>query len=241
VRVAAAADLHCRAAQHDQVAASFASLRGTADVLLLAGDVTATGDPEQATVLADACSGLGIPVFAVLGNHDWHRDRAADIATILAEAGIVVLDRELGETSATCVLAGTRLGIAGVKGFGGGFAGGRLADFGEPLMRELYAETTADVQALDAGLRAIADCPVRVVVLHYAPTAATLDGEPAGLWPVLGTDRLAGPIAEHKPDLVVHGHAHHGALRGMIGDTPVHNVAVPVMKRDFWLFELDAR
>jgi Icc-related predicted phosphoesterase len=107
-------------------------------------------------------------------------------------------------------------------------------------MRSLYRETTLDVAALDRGLRGVAACPIRIVLLHYAPTAATIAGEPEGIRAFLGTDRLAAPIAEHEPDLVLHGHAHAGTFAGAIGDVPVRNVSVQVMGRDFWLFELAA-
>jgi Icc-related predicted phosphoesterase len=128
--------------------------------------------------------------------------------------------------------------VVGEKGFVGGFPGSHLPDFGEPLLRTVYAETTADVEALDRELKAIAGCPVRVVLLHYAPIGETLVGEAREIWTMLGTDRLAAPISEHEPDLVLHGHAHAGTFRGSIGGVPVYNVSVPVMQRDFWIFEM---
>jgi Icc-related predicted phosphoesterase len=126
-----------------------------------------------------------------------------------------------------------------VKGFVGGFPGSHLPDFGEPLLREVYRQGSLEVEALDQGLRDVALCPVRIALLHYTPTETTISGEPPGIWAFLGTDRLAGPIAEHEPDIVVHGHAHAGTFEGSIGTVPVYNVSVPVMGRDFWLFELD--
>src|SRR5579875_1760581 len=111
---------------------------------------------------------------------------------------------------------------------------------GESLLRRCYAETSADVTALDEGLRAIALCPVRVVLLHYSPSADTLQGEPTGIWTMLGNDRLAAPINEHEPDLVLHGHAHAGTFEGRIGAVPVYNVATQVTGRDFWIFEVTA-
>ena len=135
-------------------------------------------------------------------------------------------------------IGGVEVGVAGVKGFVGGFPGSHLPDFGEPSLRGIYAEAGEEAAALDAGLRAIAHCPVRVALLHYAPTTETLVGEPEPIWTYLGTDRLAPPIAEHEPDLVLHGHAHHGTFEGRIGNTPVYNVSVPVMGQDYWVFEL---
>ncbi|MFL6013279.1 MAG: metallophosphoesterase, partial [Gaiellaceae bacterium] len=212
-----------------------ARVAGDADVVLLAGDLTTHGDPKEAEVLADACRGVGIPVFAVLGNHDWHTDRAGDVTHVLENAGVVVLERSF----ATCDVNGTRLGIAGTKGFVGGFPGSSLPDFGEPLLREVYAETGRDVEALEAALTAIDDCPLRVVLLHYSPTMSTLAGEPETIWTFLGTNRLDGPIQKHRPDLVLHGHAHEGTFAGSVGPVPVYNVAVHVMRRDFFVFELD--
>ena len=166
-----------------------------------------------------------VPVITVLGNHDWHANRADEVAAVLEEAGIVVLDRSHHVLEAR----GAEVGIAGTKGFVGGFPGSHIPDFGEPLLREVYAEAMEEVDALDEGLRAIALCPFRIVLLHYAPTGETLEGERRDIWAFLGTDRLAAPIPEHTPDLVLHGHAHAGTFEGRVGEVPVYNVSVPVM------------
>jgi Icc-related predicted phosphoesterase len=194
-----------------------------------------TASPTKLPCSRKACKGLQIPVFAVLGNHDWHADRRDELVEALACGGIRVLDRE----AVVCEVGGGEVGIVGVKGFVGGFSGSHLPDFGEPLLRSVYRETSLEVEALDRGLREIAACPTRIVMLHYAPTLATIAGEPPGIAAFLGTDRLAAPIAEHEPDLVLHGHAHAGTFEGAIGAVPVYNVSLPVIERDFWLFELD--
>lgn len=234
VRIAAAGDIHVREGTEEQVRASFAELRGKADLVLLAGDLTTCGDPKEAEVLARACRDLELPVVAVLGNHDWHLDRADELSTVLSRAGITMLDRD----STVIEAAGLRVGVAGAKGFIGGFPGSHLPDFGEPALRMVYAETTAEIKGIARGLQEIATCDVRVVLLHYAPTEETLVGEPEGIWAFLGTDRMAAPIREHEPDLVLHGHAHSGTLEGSIGTLPVYNVSVPLMGKDFWIFEL---
>jgi uncharacterized protein len=234
VRIAAAGDIHCHEGNREQTAVAFAALEGRADLVLLAGDLSTHGEPEQAEILADAVRGLDVPIFTVLGNHDWHVNRADEFSAVLAQAGITVLER----SHATPCVAGVEIGIVGAKGFVGGFPGSHLPDFGEPLMREVYAETTRDVEAIDQGLRAVAHCPVRIVLLHYAPTEQTLQGEPQTIWTMLGSDRLAAPIATHEPDMVLHGHAHAGRFEGAIGTVPVYNVSVPVMERDFWVFEV---
>jgi Icc-related predicted phosphoesterase len=235
IRVAAAGDIHAGSADRDRVREAFANVEAQADLILLAGDLTQHGQLDEMSVVADACRGLQIPVVAVLGNHDWHSDRTADLARALAEAGVVVLEQ--GHT--ILPIAGVSVGIAGVKGFVGGF-GNQWANFGEPLFREAYAETTRDVEGLERGLKAIEACAVRIALLHYSPVEATLEGEPERLWLVLGADRLAGPIRQLRPDIVVHGHAHHGAFQGEIDGVPVYNVAVHVIGREFWVFELAA-
>ncbi len=166
--------------------------------MLLAGDLTQHGEVDEARVLAEACRGLSIPVIAVLGNHDWQSDRTGDLARTLGEAGMVVLER----AHTILPIKGVSVGIAAVKGFVGGFDYG-WANFGEPLFREAYSETTRDVEALERGLRAIAGCGLRIALLHYSPSADTLQGEPERLWLVLGAERLAGPIREHRPHLVL--------------------------------------
>jgi Icc-related predicted phosphoesterase len=236
IRVAAAGDMHCSESNREQITKAFAEVDGSVDLILLAGDLTTHGEPEQAKILADACRGLETPVFTVLGNHDWQSDQRDELMRVLEDARITVLD----PGHAICRPRGLEVGIVGVKGFMGGFPGSHVANFGEPSMRALYDEATREVEALEEGLKAVATCPVRIVLLHYAPTEETLRGEPEGIWTFLGTDRLAAPIAEAEPDLVLHGHAHAGTFEGRIGEVPVFNVSVPVMRRDFWVFELTA-
>jgi uncharacterized protein len=236
VRIAAAGDVHVREGTGEQVRASFEGLRGRADLVLLAGDLTTCGDPEEARLLAEICARVPVPVFAVLGNHDWHANRTHDVVATLTRGGVELLER--GSVQIDC--RGTSVGIVGLKGFVGGFPDYIIPDFGEPILRQLYAETTLDVDALDRELEAVAGCDVRIVLLHYSPTTTTLEGEPRAIWAFLGSDRLAKPIAAHRPDLVLHGHAHAGTFRGQVGEVPVFNVAVPVMGRDFWVFELSA-
>ena len=234
IRIAAAGDVHAASEVRERVAAAFDELEDV-DLVLLAGDLTTSGEPEEAQVLADACRDFAAPVYAVLGNHDWQADRTHELVAVLTDAGVRVLER----STASVELDGVRVGVVGLKGFVGGFPDSALPDFGEPILRQVYAVTTEDVDALDRGLREIEGCDLRIVLLHYAPTVATLAGEPQGIWAFLGSDRLARPIAEHGPDLVVHGHAHAGSFEGSIGRVPVYNVAVHVTGRDFWIFELD--
>jgi len=236
IRVAAAADIHASDVSVERVERAFAELQGEADVVLLAGDLTTSGEPEQAEVLAAACRLLDVPIFAVLGNHDHHAQRTGELEDVLGAAGVRFLDRDC----ATCEVEELELGIVGAKGFVGGFPGSALPDFGEPLLRQVYAETSAEAEALARGLQAIVHCDVRIVLLHYSPVVDTLEGEPPGIHTYLGSERLATPIAENGADLVLHGHAHAGSFEGCIGEIPVYNVAVHVTGRNFWIFELDA-
>lgn len=234
IKVAAAGDIHAGGPDQERLAEGIAAAGRDADLILLAGDLTLHGEPEEARALAEAVRGMETPIVAVLGNHDWHANRRDEVVAILSEAGIRMLDRDW----AVLEVAGTKVGVVGVKGFVGGFPDSELPDFGEPSLRRVYAETTQEVEALGRGLEAIASCPVRIALLHYAPTTTTLEGEPQVIWAFLGSDRLAAPIAEHRPDLVLHGHGHLGTFEGFIGAVPVYNVAQPVMGKDFWVFEL---
>ncbi len=235
VRIAAAGDLHADERVRPRIDEAFSHVAGAADLVLLAGDLTAHGEPQEMEIVAAACARLDVRVYSVLGNHDYHANKVAELTSILQAAGVVVLERSW----TTASVNGTTVGIAGSKGFVGGFPGSALPDFGEPMLREVYAETGKDVAALDEALIEVADCPLRVVLLHYSPTMSTLVGEPESIWTYLGSNRLDGSIQKHRPDLVLHGHAHAGTFSGAIGPVPVYNVAVHVMRRDFFIFELD--
>jgi uncharacterized protein len=236
LRIAATGDIHCRDSNREMVVSAFASLDADTDLVLVAGDLTSHGRLEEAEILREAAAAAPAPVYAVLGNHDWHNDEAEAILARLGEGGVTMLDR----SAAVRQVGDVEVGIVGVKGFVGGFAPRHLPDFGEPSLRAVYAEATAEVEALDEGLREVATCPLRIVLLHYAPIEETLEGEPREIWVFLGSDRFSAPILEHGPDLVLHGHAHAGSPDGMIGETPVHNVSQPVLGGDFRIFELDA-
>ena len=234
LRVAATADVHARPNRVDELRAGFERVNDEADLLLIAGDLTSVGTPDEAATLAEACALIEIPVIAVLGNHDWHSNRRDEVVATLDEAGVQVVDPGHRILS----IRGVDVGVVGVKGFVGGFPGSHLPDFGEPLLRQVYAEAEREVEALDHGLRSVAQCPLRLVVMHYAPIEATLAGEPREIFAFLGCDRLAGPILEHEPDLVVHGHAHSGTFEGSAGNVPVFNASVEVTGRPYWVFEV---
>ena len=233
LRVAAVGDLHASDEHREHLERAFAAVEDV-DLVLLAGDLTTHGLVEEARVLGTACERAAAPVVAVLGNHDHHSGLQDEIGAVLERSGVVVLDGG----HVVLDLAEMRVGVVGAKGFVGGFPGAEIADFGERLLREVYEQTSREVEALETGLEAIAGCERRLVLLHYAPTVDTIVGEPEGIWAFLGSGRLAGPIGAHRPDVVLHGHAHHGRPSGAIGTVPVHNVARQVVGSDFLVLEL---
>lgn len=234
ITIAAVGDVHAASPLARRLEQSFAAAAEEADLILLAGDLTTHGEPEQAAVLARACRDLRVPVVAVLGNHDYNGDRCAEVSAVLRASGLHVLER----THVILEIGDTEVGVVGTKGFVGGFPGAEIPDFGEPLMRAVYRATGDEVAALEAGLEAIAGCQKRVALLHYAPVVDTLVGEPEPIWAFLGSGRLAGPIGAHRPDIVLHGHAHRGSPSGAIGEVPVHNVALHVVGADFAWFHV---
>lgn len=234
LRVAAAGDVHAIEPLRERLERAFAEVANETELVLLAGDLTTHGLPEQAAVLADACRGLRTPVVAVLGNHDHHSGQADAVVEVLRGGGVTVLDRD----HTILEIGDLEVGVVGAKGFVGGFSGAEIPDFGEPALRQIYQETTHEVEAIEHGLEEIAGCHKRIVLLHYAPISETLVGEPESIWAFLGSGRLAAPIGMHRPDLVVHGHAHRGAAVGAIGTIPVYNVAVHVTGQDFALLDV---
>jgi Icc-related predicted phosphoesterase len=235
VWIAAGGDLHF--APVTKVAALTAELRAAAsaaDPVLLAGDLTGHGHPDEAASLADACADMGAPVVCVLGNHDRLWEAGTAVADALRRAGAVVLDP--GHFAVE--VEGVRVGVAGVTGGPGGFASRATWGHGRVHDRRLRREVAAEADALDAGLRAVRNCHIRIALLHYAPTLDTLEGEKPHLWSALGSDVLAGPIHRHRPDLVLHAHAHEGSARGWVGGVPVLNVSAQVIGRPLALFDL---
>jgi Icc-related predicted phosphoesterase len=235
IRIAAMADIHFGADAAGTLRPHLVHLAGQADLLLIAGDLTRVGDPAEAAMLIDELGAAGVPIVAVLGNHDYHTDRAATVAEVLSGAGITVLEGN----SVTFDINGLRIGIAGVKGFGGGFPGATASDFGEPEMRAFVGLTKERAAQLESALRGL-ECDRRIALLHYAPVPDTLQGEPVGIYPFLGSYLLAEAIDRVGADLALHGHAHHGSEQGVTaGGVPVRNVAQPVLRRAYALFCFD--
>lgn len=234
IRVAAAGDLHCRVDGAGLFAPWLGELHQQADVLLLAGDLTGWGEEAEAAVLAAELAAVRLPVLAVLGNHDYQGDQVAAVTAQLAGAGVVVLEQD----TSVVEVRGETLGVAGAKGFGGGFGATCIAPFGEPAMKRFLRETYAAAEALERGLGEL-DTTFRIALLHYAPVVGTLEGEASALHAFLGSSLLAEPIDAAGADLVLHGHAHRGAPRGMTpGGIPVRNCAIPVLGRPYAIFEL---
>lgn len=226
MRIAAIGDVHVGPDSVGTYRPGVAAVADDADVLLVAGDLTKCGTPEEAELFVDELADVSIPVVAVLGNHDWHADQARGVATVLERAGITVL-----EGDSTVVEVGDRtLGVAGVKGFGGGFADTAASAFGEPEMKAFVGHTQSIAWQLAAALHRVAGCDHRVALMHYAPVADTVAGERREIYPFLGSQLLGEAVDDAGADLALHGHAHSGVEYGTTpGGIAVRNVALPVI------------
>lgn len=227
-KIAAMADIHIRISDKGKLRDIFEELNETADVLAICGDLTDTGDEEEAVVLGEELKALRIPVLGVLGNHDYEKGRQKIIKQILTDHHMTILDGE------SIVLAD--VAFAGVKGFGGGFDQYMLSIFGEDMMKEFVHEAVNESLQLDRALtRLEQDYPhlPKAVLLHYAPIKDTVVGEPEQLFPFLGSSHLAEPLTRRQVAIAFHGHAHGGTLSGhTTSEIPVYNVALPVLKRE---------
>jgi Icc-related predicted phosphoesterase len=226
VRVAAVGDLHCGKTSQGAFQPLFARMTESADVVVMCGDLTDYGLPEEARVLAREVGGaLKLPVVGVFGNHDYESGHADEVRDILAEAGMRILDGDGAEIRG--------VGFAGVKGFAGGFGERALQSWGEPVLKMFVREAVEEALKLEAALARLRT-PRRIAVLHYAPIRATVETEPPEILPFLGSSRLEEPINRYNTTLVVHGHAHHGAAEGRTTTgVPVYNVSVPVLRAAF--------
>ncbi|MFE2278273.1 metallophosphoesterase [Streptomyces sp. NPDC059454] len=237
IRIAAVGDIHMGPDTRGTLRPAFDTLPECADLLLLAGDLTRHGTVEEARVVADEIRDLGVPVAAVLGNHDHHDDRQDEVTAVLRDAGAHVLEGE----SAVVRAGDARVGVAGTKGFGGGFVGASAGEFGEPVMKEFVRLSRRCADGLRTSLEKLDQegCDVRIALTHYSPVPETLAGEPLEIYPFLGSYLLAEAIDMAGADLAVHGHAHAGSEHGMTtGGVKVRNVAQPVIGRAFHVYHL---
>jgi Icc-related predicted phosphoesterase len=225
VRVAAVGDLHCPKTPEDILGALFSQANDRADILLLCGDLTDYGKPEEATILANLLSHVKIPILAVLGNHDYESGKWEDVGRILSDAGVGILD---GDSRIHYGIAFT-----GVKGFAGGFEDRMLQPWGEETLKRFVRESIDEGMKLESALAKVQSVP-RIALLHYSPIAATTKGEVPEIVPFLGSSRLEDPLNRYTVMAAFHGHAHHGVPEGWTKERiPVYNVALPVLQRTF--------
>lgn len=226
VRVAAIGDLHCTKTSQGVFHPLFAGASEFADVLVLCGDLTDYGLPEEARVFVKELAGAAkLPILAVLGNHDYESGQEDEVRKILVDSGIVLLDGD------AVVVEG--VGFAGVKGFAGGFGRGTLGAWGERSVKTFVQEAIDEAMKLESALARLRT-EHRIAVLHYAPIRATVENEPLEIFPFLGCSRLEEPINRYPVTAVVHGHAHNGTAEGRtVANVPVYNVSLPLMRKTF--------
>ena len=238
VRIAAVGDFHCGPDDVGVYRELFARVNDEADVLVLTGDLTRWGALAEFKVVVGELADVTVPIVSVLGNHDYESGQVEEGSRMLRARGVHLLSGDTFELNPT-------VGFAGVKGFMGGFGRGMLTPFGEPETKSFVNATLNEVHSLELALRRLAT-PVRVAVLHYAPIAATIAGEPDAIHPYLGTDRLAEPLDRYSAAVAFHGHAHSGTLRGTtLGGVPVFNVSLPLLRRErpgamYYLYDVNA-
>jgi Icc-related predicted phosphoesterase len=226
-RIAAVADIHVKQTDKNKWVGFFKEVSQKADVLLICGDLTDTGDEEEAKVLCDELKACTIPIIAVLGNHDHEKGRHKLIRQILQNEHVHILDGE-------SVVIGN-VGFAGIKGFGGGFDRYMLSYFGESAMKAFVQEALDEELRLERALEQLdkkQEGIKKIAVLHYAPIQETVKGEPEQIFPFLGSSRLAEPLIRKQVVAVFHGHAHVGTLEGTLSNgVKVYNVATPILQK----------
>lgn len=235
IRLAAVGDVHFDRGSAGRLKEFFPEISNQADLFLLAGDLTHTGHPEEARVLARDLADAPFPVVAVLGNHDYHLGEEGAITAMLEEVGVRVLEGG----SAVYRLGEVEVGVAGIKGFGGGFAGACATEFGEPEMKSFIRHTKHQAQLLRECLLAL-DTDYKIALLHYSPVPETLLGERLEIYPFLGSYLLSEAVDAAGADIIFHGHAHKGVEKGAtVGGIPVRNVAQPVIRHACHIYTLN--
>jgi Icc-related predicted phosphoesterase len=235
MKVAAVADVHLQAEDQEKNVRAFVAVNELADALVIAGDFTNHGTPEEMRGALAVLEHIHIPMVAVLGNHDHESEHQDELAGMLRLAGIHLLDGHCFEVG--------EVGFAGTKGFAGGFAPYELMPFGEGGIKTFVEIAEREAVKLDYGLAQL-KTRAKVAVTHYAPIRETVVGEPEPIFPFLGSSRLARALERHRPNLALHGHAHHGTFSAETDSgVRVCNVALPILRQrgephPFALFEL---
>jgi Icc-related predicted phosphoesterase len=225
VRLAALADIHYSKSSQGSLQPLFNQIAESADVLVLCGDLTDYGLAEEARVLAKDLAPIKIPMVGVLGNHDFESSQERDISQILTDVGVHMLDGDTWEFRG--------VGFAGVRGFCGGFGRGALGPWGEKIIKDFVHEAVQEALKLESALARL-KADHRIVLMHYAPIRATVEGESPEIFPFLGSSRLEDPISRFDVTAVFHGHAHKGAPEGKTQTgIPVYNVAHSVRRASY--------
>ncbi len=223
MRIAATADLHFSPQNYDRIREQMNRVRDDADLLVIAGDLTNYGRPQEMESLLNALVRLRVPIVAVLGNHDYESGQHEQLMQMMTAEGIKVLDGTGYEREG--------VGFAGTKGFLGGFGRGILTAFGEPEVKAFVQASVDEALKLERALSQLRT-EKRVIVIHYAPIGDTIRGEPSEIYPYLGNSRLSEVADRHGANLILHGHAHHGSPDGKTtGGIPVHNVALHILQQ----------
>lgn len=225
VRVAAIGDLHCSKSSQGAFQSLFARIAESAELLLIAGDLTDYGLPDEARILVREFAALRMPIVAVLGNHDFESGKEDEVRQVLADGGVTMLDGDATEAAG--------VGIAGIKGFGGGFGKRALGPWGEPIIKQFVHAAVDEALKLETALGRLRT-PNLVALMHYAPVQDTAEGEPPEIFPFIGSSRLEEPLNRYPVSLVLHGHAHRGQLEGTTqSGVRVYNVSMPLLRRAF--------
>ncbi|MFP5235222.1 MAG: metallophosphoesterase [Acidobacteriota bacterium] len=237
MRLAAVADIHLKAADHEKNLRAFSAVNELADVLVIAGDFTDHGLPDEMRGVLSVLEHVHVPIIGVLGNHDHESDHQDELAGMLRVAGVKVLDGHCFEVGG--------VGFAGTKGFAGGFSPYELMPFGEGGIKNFVEIAEREAIKLDFGLEQLRTA-TKIAITHYAPIKETVVGEPEPIFPFLGSSRLQRALDKHKPLLALHGHAHHGSFSGETkSGVRVHNVALQILRakgeeHPFAIFDLAA-
>lgn len=168
---------------------------GEVDVILLGGDVTSFGSPEDAQRLVRLAQGSATTVLAVAGNCD-----SAEIDGRLAELGVSLHGRGV-----TC----ESVGLHGLSAM-------------PPWLNTMYHFCEEELaEFLDAGYAQIAGAEHHVVLSHSPPHGGKLDR--THFFKHVGSKALRAFIDRTRPELVVCGHIHEARGIEKLGRTTVVN------------------
>jgi len=191
------------------------------DLFLMVGDMVNRGDLKEYDKIYNTLFGkVSCPILSCFGNNEFQeireeiRKKYSDIKFLDDQSAILTVGEKV-------------VGIVGTTGSLDTPTPWQKANV--PNIEKIYQQR---VSFVDSHLqRMVLDIPLTIVLMHYAPTFKTLEGENPRFYTSQGSQMYENVLVQRKPSLVIHGHSHRGTKQAWVDSVPVFNVSLPLNRQ----------